>query len=137
MLIFKSERIWRTLANFWTVILIIFLVVDFFSFNKHDYLTPLFSVIYTAILSLYVGTKEFERWCDMYSGRHPGELFIIVWTVLMLFLFSATLVLGGKYTVSPEAVADYIIVLSLFALTQRSKRLCRKRKQNNHSNHKR
>ncbi len=124
---FKNERLWRILANFWTVILIVFLVIDFFSFNKHNYLTPILSVIYTAVLSLYVGTKEFERWCTVYEDRHPGELFIIAWTVLMVFLFSAKLVLDGKYVVSPEAVADYIIVLSLFALTQRSKRLCKKR----------
>lgn len=132
MLMFKNERIWRVLANFWTIVLIIFLIIDFFSFNKHDYLTPIFSVIYTAVLSLYVGTKEFERWCDIYESRHPGELFIIVWTALIVFLFSAKMILDDKYSVSPEAVADYIIVLSLFALTQRSKSLCKKRKQNNH-----
>ncbi len=122
---FKSEKVWRLLADFWTVVLIAFLILDFFSFNSYDY-PPVFSVIYVVVLSLYVGTKEFERWCTVYEGRHPGELFIIVWTILMLFLFSAKFVLGGKYAVSPEAVADYIIVLSLFALTQRSKRLCKK-----------
>lgn len=83
---FKSERIWRILANFWTIFLMIFFVINFFSLNKFDYLTPTFSVIYTAVLSLYVGTKEFERWCDRYeNGRHPGELFIIWWTALMAF----------------------------------------------------
>lgn len=123
---FKNEKIWRVLADFWTVVLIAFLILDFFSFNSYDY-PPVFSVIYVVILSIYVGTKEFERWRDVYEGRHPGELFIIVWTILMLFLFSAKLFLGDKYAVSPEAVADYIIVLSLFALTKRSKRLCIKK----------
>lgn len=129
---FKSEKLWRILANFWTVVLIIFLIVDFFSYNSHDYLTPILSVIYTAVLGLYVGTKEFERWCTVYEGRHPGELVILGWTILMVFLFSAKIILGGKYAVSPEAVADYIIVLSLFALTQRSKKLCKKGRQKNH-----
>lgn len=131
MKIFESEKIWRMLANFWTVVLIVFLIMDFFSFNKHEYLTPIFSVIYTSVLSFYVGTKEFERWCDYYEGRHPGELFIIVWTALMIFLFSVKFVLGGQYTISPEVVADYLIVLSLFALTQRSKKLCKKKRTNN------
>lgn len=126
---FRNEKLWRILANFWTVVLIIFLIVDFFSFNSHEYLTPIFSVIYTAVLSLYVGTKEFERWCAVYESRHPGEMFIIIWTALILFLFSAKIYLGGEYAVSPEAVADYIIVLSLFAVTQRSKRLCMKKKR--------
>lgn len=126
---FKSERIWRILTNFWTIFLGIFFVIDFFSINKFDYLTPTFSVIYTAVLSLYVGTKEFERWCDRYeNGRHPGELFIIWWTALMAFLYSSKLFLGDKYSVSPEAVAVYLIVLSLFALTRRSKRICATRK---------
>lgn len=120
---FKSERIWRILTNFWTVFLGIFFVIDFFSLNKFDYLTPAFSVIYTAVLSIYVGTKEFERWCDRYeNGRHPGELFIIWWTALMAFLYAAKVYLGDGYSVSPEVVAVYLIVLSLFALTRRSKR---------------
>ncbi|HUX36002.1 MAG TPA: hypothetical protein VMV71_03150 [Candidatus Paceibacterota bacterium] len=129
---FKNERIWRILANFWTIFLGIFLIVDFFSFNKLDYLTATFSVIYTAVLSLYVGTKEFERWCDVYKERrHPGEVFIIMWTILIAFLLSAKVILGSQYSVSPEAVADYLIVLSLFALTRRSKRICAARKSGN------
>jgi len=131
---FKSERIWRILTNFWTIFLGIFLIVDFFSLNKFDYLTPTFSVIYTAVLSLYVGTKEFERWCDVYEERrHPGEVFIIMWTILMAFLLSAKVILGGEYSVSPEAVADYLIVLSLFALTRRSKKICATRKSKKQS----
>lgn len=129
---FKNERIWRILTNFWTLVMVIFLIVDFFSFNKFEYLMATFSVIYTAVLSLYVGTKEFERWCDVYQERrHPGEIFIIIWTALMAFLLSAKVILDGKYSISPEAVADYLIVLSLFALTRRSKRICATRKSGN------
>lgn len=128
---FENEKLWRILADTWTFFIVIFLVFDFFHFNKYDYLTATFSVIYTAVLSLYVGTKEFERWCDYYEGRHPGEWFIIGWTALMVFLISAKIFLGDKYSISPETVADYIIVLSLFALTQKSKRMCsiKKRKK--------
>jgi len=58
---FRGERIWRTITNFWTVILIFFLAFDFIAKGAYDYLTLSFSVIYTGVLSLYVGTKEFDR----------------------------------------------------------------------------
>jgi hypothetical protein len=37
-------------------------------------------------------------------------------------------ILGKDYKISSEAVADYIMVLSVFALTQKSKRLHQEKK---------
>jgi len=123
MTIFRDERIWRYLTNFWTVVLMAFLIVNFIKQGNYDYLTPSFSIIYTGVLSLYVGTKEFDRWYEVHDSRHPGEIFIAAWTLLIFFLFGAQLMFGGNYKVAPEVMADYIMVLSIFAVTQKSKKL--------------
>jgi len=68
----------------------------------------------------------------MHDGRHPGEVFIIFWTIVVFILLGVSLFMDGQYRVSSEAIADYIMVLSVFALTQKSKRLHeRKRKRKN------
>ena len=130
MQLFRGEKIWRVITNFWTVLFMAFLIADFAMRNRFEELTAPLSVIYVGVLGLYVGTKEFDRWYDMHDSRHPGELFIIGWTLVILGLFTASFVMGDGYKVSSEAVADYIMVLSVFALTQKSKRLHeRKRKR--------
>ena len=128
MSVFRDERVWRYLTNFWTFILILFLIIDFFSQDAFGFMTPSFSIIYTGVLGLYVGTKEFDRWYELHDSRHPGEIFVAAWTLVIFVLYAGTLFLGGKYKVSPEAISDYIMVLSVFALTQKSKKLHHKRK---------
>jgi len=120
----KSEKIWRILTNLWTVVFMAFLVGDFFMKNKFEYLIAPFSVIYIGILGLYVGTKEFDRWYEIHDSRHPGEVFVIAWTAVIISLLGFSLFLNdGGYHVSSEAIADYIMVLSVFALTQKSKKM--------------
>jgi hypothetical protein len=129
MTVFRNERIWRYLTNFWTFILIVFLALDFTMKDGFSTLSPLFSVIYTGVLGIYVGTKEFDRWYDLHDSRHPGEIFIAVWTVFIVILFAAEMILRGPYKVPADAVADYVMVLTIFALTQKSKKLHAKRKK--------
>lgn len=105
----------------------LFLLWNFFSLNAYDYLTAPLSIIYTATLGLYVGTKEFERWREFYTERHPGELFVLLWTVLMVFFIGVSFALGPQYKIPSEATAVYIMVLSIFTLTRRSKTLCAKK----------
>ena len=124
---FHDEKIWRTLTNLWTIIFMAFLILDFFLKNQFEFLTAPFSVIYIGILGLYVGTKEFDRWYEMHEGRHPGELFVIAWTVVIFLLLGLSAWFGNGYRVSSEAIADYIMVLSVFALTQKSKSLHRRK----------
>ena len=123
MSVFRNEKIWRWVTNIWTFAFIVFLIVDFAARDRYDFLIAPLSVIYVGVLSLYAGTKEFDRWYDLHDGRHPGEWFVIGWTVVIFGLIIASLFLGKSYSVSPEAVAVYIMVLSIFALTQKSKRL--------------
>ena len=114
LLAFRDEKIWRALTNFWTGVFIVFLIADFFMDNRFEFLIAPFSVIYVGILGLYVGTKEFDRWYDVHESRHPGELFVIAWTVVIFVLLALSFVLNG-YKVSSEAIAVYIMVLSVFA----------------------
>ncbi len=101
----------------------VFLVVNFTSMDQYEFLIAPFSIIYTGVLGLYVSTKEFDRWYDHHEERHPGEWFVMAWTIVIFGLIIASAFLGKEYRVSSEAVAVYIMVLSVFALTQKSKRL--------------
>lgn len=132
MSVFRDEKIWRWITNLWTIVFVFFLIWDFFARGSYDLLIGPFSVIYVGVLSLYAGTKEFDRWYEFHESRHPGEWFVIGWTVVILALTILSFVLGKGYSVSSETIADYIMVLSIFALTQKSKQLHRKKEQERH-----
>ena len=129
MSVFRDERIWRWITNLWTLVFVFFLIWNFFAKGSDDLLIGPFSVIYVGVLSLYAGTKEFDRWYEFHESRHPGEWFVIGWTIVILALTILSFVLGKGYSVSSETIADYIMVLSIFALTQKSKQLHRKKEE--------
>ncbi len=129
MSVFRDERIWRFLTNFWTIVLLGFLIVNFLSKEQYDFVGVSFSIIYTGVLGLYVGTKEFDRWYELHDGAHPGEVFITLWTIVIFTMLASQLFLGKGYQVSQVSIADYIMVLSVFALTQKSKKLHHKKHQ--------
>lgn len=108
--------------NFWTAALFAAVLYDFFARNTFDgFLGPLV-VIYIAILTIYVGDKEFERWHNIHQGRHPGEYFVAAWTILIVFLLLASFVFRRDYRLPGEVVSAYITVLGILAITRRSKR---------------
>jgi len=123
-----NGRIWRALTNLWTLVFMIALTADFFTYGRYGFLMAPFSAIYVAVLGIYVGTKEFERWHENRAGKHPGEIAVIAWTVLVFVLLTTSLFSGARLKLSSEAVAVYIMVLSVFALTQKSKALHRRKK---------
>ncbi|MCL5016256.1 MAG: hypothetical protein M1312_01430 [Patescibacteria group bacterium] len=126
--LFRDERIWRFITNFWTLAFIAFVVADFISHNAYDFLVAPMSVIYIGVLSLYVGTKEFDRWYEIHEGkRHPGEYFVLLWTLTIFGLMTVSFIYTGVGRISSEVVAVYIMVLSVFALTQKSKSLHREK----------
>lgn len=127
--ILASEKVWRIMSNFWTTVFLVFLVVNFFMGGKYSFLEGPLSILYLSVLTLYAGTKEFDRWYEIHEGRHPGEWFIAGWTLLVLCLFVFSILNRGEYRVSSETIADYIAVLSIFALTQKSKRLFQEKKR--------
>jgi hypothetical protein len=129
LLAFRDEKIWRFLTNFWTLVFIFLLIANFWNGDQFGFLITPFSVIYIGILGLYVGTKEFDRWYDLHESRHPGEIFVIAWTVVIFSLLILSVALRDGHKVSSEAIAVYIMVLSVFALTQKSKKLHQRKKR--------
>jgi hypothetical protein len=122
-----GDRLLRTFVNFWTFLVLPFIVLNFVLEDQLEYLAVPTAVLYTGLLALYVGTKEFDRWYETHRGRHPGEWFVILWTVVMACLFLASLILGPGHTIHSDLVAIYVAVLTLYAFTHKSKELHRKR----------
>jgi len=87
------------------------------------------------VLGIYVGTKEFDRWYEQHDGTHPGEFFVLAWTTLLILLFSISITLNGNYAVSGEVIAVYILVLTVFAISQKSKRMHRKKYGGNYKDY--
>lgn len=74
----KNEfRFWRYLIDFWSFILFIFVLLDFFYNNAYADFLNVLSVVYIGSLAIYSGNKEFERWYDRHESKHPGEIFVI------------------------------------------------------------
>lgn len=127
--VFQNERIWRILSGIWTAVFIPFVVADFFLQGKYEFLVAPMSAVYLGVLGLYAGTKEFERWYESHQGRHPGEWYVVIWTIVAVALFAISFFLNGGYRVSSDIVADYIMVLTIFALTQKSKSLYHRKRR--------
>ncbi|BCX16054.1 MAG: hypothetical protein KatS3mg098_283 [Candidatus Parcubacteria bacterium] len=126
---FFSDSFWRFLTNFWTLLFMGFLIFDFIFEGKFSYLVAAFSVIYASILSVFAGTKEFRRWQNAYQSKnHPGEIFVFVWTLVLVFLLLAPWIFKKNYQISSEVVSVYIMVLTIFALTQGSKKIYSRQK---------
>lgn len=123
-----GDRLLRHFLNVWTLLILPFVVLNFLSHDAFDYLAVPAAVLYTGLLALYVGTKEFERWYEIHSGRHPGEWFVILWTVVMIGLFGTSVAFGPEYEVHSDLVAVYVAVLTLYAFTHQSKELHRRKR---------
>jgi len=124
----KKTSIWWCLTSFWTIVVFVAIGWDFYKNNGFEKFTTPLLVLYIALLAIYAGDKEFERWRDIHRSTHPGELFVIAWTILIATLFFLNLVLENPYQISPEIISAYIAFLNILAITRRSKILYKKRK---------
>ncbi len=125
---FNKTSLWWYLTSFWTIIVFVAIGWDFYENNGFaNFTTPLL-VLYIALLAIYAGDKEFERWHHLHRSTHPGELFVIAWTILIAVLFVLTIILDKPYKISGEIISAYIAVLSILAITRRSKSLYRRKK---------
>lgn len=127
----KNEKLLRQVCYFWSCVAMVFLIMDFLNHERYGYLFNYISSIYLGILSIYAGTKEFSRWRNVYgdSKRHPGEWFVIIWTLLIFILFICSGVWNKQiYKLSSEAMAVYISIITIFTITQRSKQLYRNKR---------
>jgi hypothetical protein len=117
----EESKYLRFLVNFWTVLTFFTIILNVIEVNRlTDALGPVLA-IYTGALAIYGAEKEFERWKFYFVGRHPGEVYVAVWTALLFGIFVWTFVSGSKYKMEPEIIATYIVVLGVLVITKKSK----------------
>jgi len=127
----KSFKFWRWTTNAWTLIFFIAIAYDFFNGNvlvNNDVILTL-AAIYVALLGIFSAEKEFRRWNNMHDSIHPGELYALVWTALIVSLIIGGIYMNKSYHLPAEVSASYIAVISILAITRESKNFYKKRKQ--------
>lgn len=129
---FKDDfGFWRKLINAWSILFFIMILIDLFHYNLYENILNVISSIYISILAIYVSNKEFERWYDKHKGNHPGEFFVVIWSVIIASLLICDFIFRDLYNIPGSLVSSYIAVLTILVITKKSKELYKfKRKQN-------
>ena len=118
-----SFKLWRHIVNIWTVIFFASIAYDFFHdsvLSKNETLLAI-AAIYGAFLAIYSAEKEFRRWHHMHSSIHPGELYAIFWTLLIMALIAGAAFYNTTYHIPAEVSASYIGMIGVLAITRESK----------------
>ncbi|MEI6346210.1 MAG: hypothetical protein WCO79_03185 [bacterium] len=120
-----EESFWRILTDFWTVVFFSAIVYDYLHENilDHHEIILIIAVLYGASLAIYSAEKEFKRWHDKHETIHPGELYVIAWTLLIFGLIIAGVINREHYEMPAEVRATYVVVVGILALTRESKYL--------------
>ena len=126
-----NTSFWRTLTNLWTLVFFAAIIYDFITENSltENHVILGIAAIYGASLAIYSAEKEFKRWHHIYEGRHPGEVYTILWTILIIGIIIANTYMHKDYHLPPEVSASYVVILGILAITQESKNLYKKRKK--------
>ena len=111
----------RYLVNFWTLVSFAVVITDFFKGNSLEIVLGPTLTVYIGVLVIYSAEKEFERWAEFYEGRHPGEFYVIGWTMLITLLLLASFFWEKSYHLPSEIISTYIGVISIMAFTRKSK----------------
>ena len=117
--------------NIWTFIFFAAIIYDFFHDNilsKNEILLAI-AAVYTALLAIYSAEKEFRRWHDAHNSVHPGEIYSILWTILVLGLIFGAIFYNMSYHIPSEVSASYIGVIGILAITRESRNFYRHRKK--------
>lgn len=126
----KSSFIfWRKLINAWSFLFFAMIIIDFAYNNAYEDILNAIATIYITVLAIYVSNKEFERWYDRHEESHPGEIFVIIWTILIIVFFCLDLVYGKTYKLPGAVVSAYIAVLTILVITRKSKELYKLRRK--------
>lgn len=129
---FKDDfGFWRKLINAWSFLFFGMILIDLVNYNLYENILNVISSIYISILAIYVSNKEFERWYDKHKGNHPGEFFVVVWSVIIASLLICDFVLKDLYDIPGSLVSSYIAVLTILVITKKSKELYRFKRQKN------
>ncbi len=109
------------MTNFWAIVVYIAVIFDFINDNiLNEFLGPLVA-IYIAVLAIYAGDKEIERWHYSRQKRYPGELFVVIWSVLVFGIIILDFFLSKPYKMPSEVISAYIAVVGILAITRKSK----------------
>ena len=127
----NPEKYWRLLANLWLMATVFIIIIDFWSGGQYSFLISPVSILYITLLTVYIGSKEFQRWFSYYQGHHPGEVALVIWTCLMFILITSNAFLGASYHISQEIISTYLAVIALFVASRGS------RAMHNRSHHRR
>lgn len=114
---------WRKLINAWSFLFFFIIIADFIKTNHYNGILNVISTIYISILAIYVSNKEFERWYDKHEGSHPGEIFVVIWSVIVMSLVLLDFMMGPKYNIPNAIISSYIAVLTILVITKKSKEL--------------
>jgi len=120
---------WRRLINVWTVFFFFLIIYDFFFSLSKSNILDISSAVYIGVLAIYVGDKEFERWYNRHQSRHPGEIFVIIWTVLIFALIFFGTLFKESYKIPSSIISSYIAVLTILVVTSKSKQIYLLRKK--------
>lgn len=126
-LLVKDFRFWRYLINVWSVLFFVAIIYDLLTNNSCIEVLNIMSMIYIGILAIYVSNKEFERWYHRHHGQHPGEIFVIIWSILVFILIISSLVFKNDYQIPAAVISSYIAVLTILAVTRKSKQIYQSR----------
>lgn len=124
-----SFTFWKRLSNFWTVFFLALIVLDFFLKNQLKEILEAVSFIYIGILAIYVTKKEFERWYNRHTRRHMGEYFVIAWTVVVIGVFLGRILFIHDYELPASVISAYVAVITILAITRRSRSIYKKKKK--------
>ncbi|MBT3690411.1 hypothetical protein HOE31_04145 [bacterium] len=126
--IWAGRFFWKVLSSTWGVIAMSLFMIEFFTFNDYLVATSSVAVIYIAVLTMYVGSKEFFRWRqkDTFKSRYFGEIHIILWTLLFVVFTLFAFFSKGYFKLPTEFLATYISTLGIFAITMQSKSFSKK-----------
>lgn len=116
-------KFWRYLINFWSIFFFVFIIYDFFTKNTCVDFLNILATVYISALAIYVSNKEFERWYDRHHGQHPGEVFVIFWSVIVFSLLVLDFIFKSEYQIPGAVISSYIAVLTILAVTRKSKQL--------------
>lgn len=125
--LFLDRRILKLILNLWTTLTLVLFIADFFSGNKFDSSASVIGIIYLAILGIYAGEKEYDRWKTKFTSQFMGEAFVIIWTAVMIIFAVTATFSGGTYKIPTEFAVVYTSVVGVFAITRHSKSLYRQK----------
>jgi uncharacterized membrane protein YhaH (DUF805 family) len=116
-----SSSLWRHVVNFWSIVLYVTILSDFLLDHKLTKILGPVSALYVASLVVYSAEKEFERWHDYHTSRHPGEIYVITWTVLIFLLLVLEIIYHSTYVIPEVVFSTYVVVLGVLAITKKSR----------------